>query len=57
MLGFAGTMNIISVIKKSSLCIQAMMCATNGGATARSLDNRASGEIVSCANGGELDNQ
>ena len=30
---------IISV-KKSTLCIQAKMCATNGGATARSLDNR-----------------
>ncbi|KAI0214540.1 hypothetical protein LSAT2_000358 [Lamellibrachia satsuma] len=31
---------IISVTMKTPLCIQAKMCATNGGATAQSLDNR-----------------
>ena len=31
---------IISVTIKTTLCILAKMCATNGGATARSLDKR-----------------
>ena len=31
---------LISVTMETPLCIHAKMCATNGGATARSLDNR-----------------
>ena len=31
---------IISATIKSTFCVQAMMCTANGGATARSLDNR-----------------
>ncbi|KAI0238306.1 hypothetical protein LSAT2_011042 [Lamellibrachia satsuma] len=38
---------------RTPLCIQANMCAINGGATARSLDNRGY-PLPRCASGGAL---